>query len=65
MKPKAPHQGGIYEAAVKSMKYHLYRIAGQTRYTYEHMNTFLTKTEAILNSRPLYALNNDPDQLIF
>lgn len=33
--PAAPHQGGIYEAAVKSMKHHLYRVMGKRHYTYE------------------------------
>lgn len=61
MKPSASHQGGIYEAAVKSTKYHLYRMLGKVTYTYEHLVTFLTKVEAILNSRPLYALNDDPN----
>lgn len=59
MKPSASHQGGIYEAAVKSMKYHLYRMLGAVQYTYEHLVTFLAKIEAILNSRPLYALSDD------
>lgn len=26
--PSAPHQGGLWEAAVKSMKYHLRRMIG-------------------------------------
>lgn len=60
MKPFASHQGGIYEAAVKSTKYHLKRMLGAINYTYEHMVTFLAQIEAILNSRPLYALNDDP-----
>lgn len=60
MKERAPHQGGIYEAAVKSMKYHLYRLIGKTSYTYEHLLTFLIKIEGILNSHPLYALSDDP-----
>lgn len=60
MKPSGSHQGGIYEAAVKSTKHHLYRMLGSVHYTYEHLLTFLIKIEAILNSRPLYALNEDP-----
>lgn len=35
MKPAAPHQGGIYEAAVKSMKFHVRRIMGSK--CYEHI----------------------------
>lgn len=58
--PAAPHQGGIYEAAVKSMKHHLYRVMGKRHYTYEYLITILVQIEAVLNSRPLYALSDDP-----
>lgn len=60
MSPAAPHQGGIYEAAVKSTKYHLKRVIGAKSFTYEYFLTFLKKVESILNSRPLYALTDDP-----
>lgn len=59
-KPGAPHQGGIHEAAVKSMKFHLRRAIGARAYSYEHLVTLLSKIEAILNSRPLYAMSVDP-----
>lgn len=58
--PAAPHQGGIYEAAVKSMKFHLARVMGKKHYTYEYFVTLLVQIEAILNSRPLYPLSDDP-----
>lgn len=60
MTPAAPHQGGIYEAAVKSMKFHLKRIIGQKVLTYERFLTLLHQIEAILNSRPLHPLSDDP-----
>lgn len=60
MKPTASHQGGINEAAVKSTKHHLKRMLGKINYSYEHLETFLLKIEAILNSRPLYPLTDDP-----
>lgn len=63
MAPAAPHQGGIYEAAVKSMKFHLKRIIGQKILPYEQFHTLLTQIEAILNSRPLYPLNDDPNDM--
>ncbi|XP_055918311.1 uncharacterized protein LOC129950394 [Eupeodes corollae] len=60
MTPAAPHQGGIYEAAVKSMKFHLRRIMGQRMLPPEEFRTLLTQIEAILNSRPLHPLSEDP-----
>lgn len=58
--PRSPHFGGIWEAGVKSMKYHLKRVVGETRLTFEEMSTFLAQTEAILNSRPLCPMSDDP-----
>lgn len=63
MTPAAPHQGGIYEAAVKSMKFHLKRIVGQRILQFEQMYTLLNQIEAILNSRPLHPLNDDPNDM--
>jgi len=58
--PHGPHFGGLWEAAVKSMKYHLRRTLGAQIATYEEICTLLTEIEACLNSRPLCALPNDP-----
>jgi len=58
--PHAPHFGGLWEAAVKSVKYHLRRTLGAQIATYEELNTLLTEIEACLNSRTLCALPNDP-----
>lgn len=63
MTPAAPHQGGIYEAAVKSMKFHLKRIVGMKVLPYEQLLTLLLQIEAILNSRPLHPLNDDPSDI--
>lgn len=63
MTPAAPHQGGIYEAAVKSMKFHLKRVVGLRVLGYEQFLTLLVGIEAILNSRPLQALSDDPGDL--
>lgn len=64
MTPAAPHQGGIYEAAVKSMKYHMKRIIGPRVMEYRQFQTLLCNIEAALNSRPLTPLTDDPDDLL-
>ena len=55
---RAPHFGGLWEAAVKSAKLHLRKVVGTQRLTYEEFHTILTQVEACLNSRPLIALNS-------
>ncbi|XP_076659957.1 uncharacterized protein LOC143363234 [Halictus rubicundus] len=61
--PASPHFGGLWEAAVKSTKHHLRRVLGESKLTYEEMATFLSQVEAWLNSRPLSALSDDPQDL--
>lgn len=61
--PSAPHFGGLWEAGVKSMKFHLVRMLGLSVHTYEEIYTMLTEIEACLNSRPLCPVTNDPDDL--
>lgn len=61
--PRAPHAGGIYESGVKSMKHHLKRVMNEQLYTFEQFTTILYKVEAILNSRPLTPMTDDPNDL--
>lgn len=61
--PSAPHEGGIWEAAVKQMKHHLIRIMGAQKYSYKSITNLLSSIEACLNSRPLCALTDDPDDV--
>ncbi|XP_076659879.1 uncharacterized protein LOC143363163 [Halictus rubicundus] len=51
--PTAPHFGGLWEAAVKSVKHHLKRCIGAHTLTFEELWTFLCRAEACLNSRPI------------
>ncbi|XP_015124378.1 uncharacterized protein LOC107046300 [Diachasma alloeum] len=55
--PGASHFGGKWEVAVKSVKYHLSRMIRDTALTFEELSTLLTQIEAVLNSRPLQALD--------
>lgn len=61
--PRAPHQGGIWEAAVKSAKYHLKRVLTQQSLTFEQYSTVFAKVSAVLNSRPLVPLTDNPTDL--
>ncbi|GFX85488.1 integrase catalytic domain-containing protein [Trichonephila clavipes] len=51
--PRAPSFGGIWEASVKSIKYHLRRVVSGSNLTYEEFLTVCIQIEGILNSRPL------------
>ncbi|XP_034935585.1 uncharacterized protein [Chelonus insularis] len=61
--PKTPDFEGLWEAAVKSTEKHLLVITKDTILTFEECYTLLSEIEAILNSRPLTPLSNDPDEL--
>lgn len=61
--PGSPNQGGLWESAVKSMKYHLRRVAGTQKYTYEGLCTLLAGVEACMNSRPICAMSDDPEDV--
>ena len=57
--PAAPSFGGLWEAAVKSCKFHIKRVLGETRLTYEEFLTLIKQIEALLNSRPIGDLSLD------
>ncbi|XP_048508863.1 uncharacterized protein LOC105691000 [Athalia rosae] len=59
--PAAPHMGGKWKVVVRSLKFHIKRTVGDTLLTYEETATLLTQIEAILNSRPLEPVSDDPE----
>jgi len=59
--PAAPHFGGLWEAAVRSVKYHLKRCVGAYTLTFEELTTVLCRIEACLNSRPICSVSENLD----
>lgn len=55
----SPVFGGLWEAAVKSVKYHLKRVLGSHTFTFEQLYTVLAEIESVLNSRPLTPMSSD------
>lgn len=55
---RSPHFGGLWEAAVKSLKHHLTRTLHNATLTFEELSTLVVEVEAILNSRPLTQMSD-------
>ncbi|XP_028169525.1 uncharacterized protein LOC114359370 [Ostrinia furnacalis] len=60
----APHFGGIWEIGIKSAKFHIKRVMGNSHLTFEEISTLFAQVEAILNSRPLYPLSSSPTDFL-
>ena len=58
--PRAPHFGGLWEAAVKSAKKHLRRTMGNNVLNFEELSTLFCQIENVLNSRPIGTISEDP-----
>ena len=59
----SPNFGGLWEAGVKSCKFHLKRVMTNASLTFEGFSTLLSQVEAILNSRPLVPLSTNPNDM--
>ncbi|XP_058817780.1 uncharacterized protein LOC131681089 [Topomyia yanbarensis] len=60
---RSPHFGGLWEAGIKSFKYHFRRIMGCKAFNMDQLLTVVTQIESILNSRPLAPLSDSPDDI--
>ncbi|XP_039450509.1 uncharacterized protein LOC120429503 [Culex pipiens pallens] len=58
--PRSPNFGGLWESQVKSFKTHLKKTFGLQVLKMDEMLTALAQIEAVLNSRPLTPISNDP-----
>lgn len=54
---RAPHFGGLWEAAVRKMKTCLCKVVGQERLTLMELQTVPTAAEASVNSYPLSSID--------
>ena len=59
--PSAPHFGGVFEAMIKSSKRAIYAILKDADVTDEELQTTFIGVESLMNSRPLTALSDDPN----
>lgn len=60
---RASHMGGIWERAVGSVKYHLRRVLKDTKLNARQFDHVLKQIEACLNSRPLWTVTNDVNDI--
>ncbi|XP_055633006.1 uncharacterized protein LOC129773424 [Toxorhynchites rutilus septentrionalis] len=60
--PRAPNFGGLWEAAVRSVKTALKKEIGLQQLSYDHFTALLVQITATLNSRPLSPLSDDPTE---
>nr|XP_041632483.1 uncharacterized protein LOC121502814 [Drosophila kikkawai] len=60
--PRAPHIGGLWEAAVKSAKHLLLKAMDKASLKEDELHTVIVEVEAVLNSRPLIVDSGSPNE---
>lgn len=60
--PHAGHWGGLWEAGVRSFKYHFRRALGHFIPTRDELHSILCQIEGCLNSRPLTQVRDDASE---
>jgi len=61
--PSSPHMGGIFESMVKQVKRAMKTVINDQVLPEETLHSVLVETEAIVNSRPLTPVSDDPNVL--
>ena len=59
--PAAPHFGGVFESMIKSAKRAIFAVVGDAEVNNEELETIFIGVESLLNSRPLTAVSDDPN----
>ncbi|PFX34669.1 hypothetical protein AWC38_SpisGene505 [Stylophora pistillata] len=59
--PTSPHMGGIFESMVKQVKRAMKTVINDQVLPEKTLHTVLVETEAIVNSRPLTPVSDDPN----
>ena len=58
--PAVPHISGVFESIIKSAKWAIFAVLGDSEVNDEELETIFTEVESLLNSRPL-TVSDDPN----